>query len=127
MYKLFKAIFIERLGYETTDFSLIDKSETDILMTISLNNIICGLLCITTSNDIDKRAKILAYQIMNSEIDFFILLNEIDLVIMITDHKNTLIPQYIPLKNKNQIELICGKSFLKNLIANRGVEYYGIN
>ena len=52
---------------------------------------------------------------------------EKDLIILFTNHKNTLITKYIPLKNINQIELVCSKPFLKNLIANRGVEFYGIS
>ena len=121
---LFQKYIIDTMKFSVNDLELINRSETDLLFNIKLNNIECGLLSITTDKSLERSSIILSNYIKNTHFDFFINLNEYDLVVMLTDHKNTLIPQYIPLKNKNQIELICGKSFLKNLIANRGVEYY---
>ena len=115
------------MKFTKDDLSLINSTETDILFNVKLNNIDCGLINITTNDNLERSAIILTNYIKNSEFDFFILLNSKDLIVIMTDHRNSIIPQYIPLKNNNQIELICGKTFLKNLIANRGVEYYDCN
>jgi len=125
--KLFETYVLGIMGFEKSDISLIEKSETDVLFKVILNNIECGLLSITTKESLDRSSIILSNFIKKTIFDFFIILNEKDLVMMFTDHKGTLMPQYISLKNTNQIELICGKPFIKNLIANRGVEFYGID
>lgn len=113
--------------FDETDFSLVGQSEDNLLLKIKLNDIDCGLLSITTKDSLDRASIILSNTIKKTKFDFFILLNDKDLVIMFTDHQGSLLPQYIPLKNSNQIELVCGKPFIKNLIANRGVEYYAID
>lgn len=125
--KLFETYVLGMMNYDKSDFMLIEKTETDLMINIKLNDIECGLLFITLNESLDRPSIILSNFIKKTKFDFFILFNDKDLVVMFTDHRDRLIPQYIPLKNENQIKLICGKPFIKNLIANRGVEYYGIN
>ena len=124
---LFETVVLGTMGFDKSDLSLIEGSETDVLIKVTLNNVECGLLSITTKDSLERPCIILSNFIKQTIFDFFIILNDKDLVVMFTDHKGRLFPQYIPLKNTNQIELICGKPFIKNLIANRGVEFYGIN
>lgn len=125
--KLFKTIVLGTMMFDRSDFSLVGQSEDDLLLKIKLNNVDCGLLSITNKESLDRASIILSNVIKKTKYDFFILFNNTDLVVMFTDHENNLFPQYISLQNSNQIELICGKPFIKNLISNRGVEYYGID
>jgi len=115
------------MKFEKSDLTLIEKNHKNILINVKLNNIECGLISITTDESLERSSIILSNFIKKTKYDFFILLNDKALVIMFTDHVKTLIPQYIPLENTNQLELVCSKPFLKNLIANRGVEFYGVD
>lgn len=115
------------MKFDKSDLTLIDKNHKNILINVKLNNIDCGIISITTAESLERSSIILSNYILKTEYDFFILLNDTDLVVMFTDHEKRLMPQYIPLTNTNQIELVCSKPFLKNLIANRGIDFYGID
>jgi hypothetical protein len=125
--QLFNDIVINRLKYARDDLRLIDNTDDYWLFRVYLNSVSCGLLCLTTQTSLDRTTHILAHTIMHTDLDFFIAINTRDAVIVLTDHRGRLIPQHIPIAQSNQLELICGKPFIKNLIANRGVEYYGID
>ena len=55
------------------DLSLINSTETDILFNVKLNNIDCGLINITTNDNLERSAIILTNYIKNSEFDFLFI------------------------------------------------------
>jgi hypothetical protein len=117
-------VILKTLKYEKSDFKILDWNDEVWLFSIHLNDVFCGMLCLSTKEDLAYQTKILTHQIMNSELDFIILMNDKNAVIVMTDHSRSIIPQYVPTNNRNLLELVCSKPFMKNLIANRGVEYY---
>jgi len=121
-----KDVMIGKLQYNANDFKLLQSDNMNDLYKMIFNDIECGLLFISSKDTLDRETQILSTMIQkDSTLDFFILTNVKDTVVVFTDHKNTLVPQYIDMsKGLNLMELICGKPFMKNLISNRGVEYY---
>jgi len=119
-------VMIQKLGYVADDFISIKQTDTDALFKIKFNDIECGLLYISRKPELERETHILSTMIQKDKsLDFFILTNKKETVVTFTDHNGRLLPQYIDMKNGyNQMELICGKVFMKNLISNRGVEYY---
>lgn len=119
-------IMIDKLGYDYEDFIPLEITKEDELFKMKFNGVECGLLYVSRKNSLKREAVILSTMIQRDKtLDFFILTNKKETIITFTDHINTLIPQYFNMQNGyNQLELICGKTFMKNLIANRGVEYY---
>lgn len=125
---LFSHIVLGILKFDLSDLKLVERNETDVLLTVSLNSVTCGFIMLTGDQKLDRKAALLAEVIKSSKhFDFYILINSINAVAAFTDHQGSLFPQYIPLHKTNTLELTCSKPFLKNLIANRGVEYYGID
>lgn len=119
-------VMIAKLGYKETDFIPLETTHTDALYKIKFNEIECGLLYVSRKDTLDRETHILSTMIQNDKtLDFFILTNTSETVVAFTDHNGRLLPQYIDMRTGyNRMELICGKVFMKNLIANRGVEYY---
>lgn len=119
-------VMIDKLGYDFDDLIPLQITVNNELFKVKFNNIECGLLYITDEDTIDRETHILSTMIQKDEsLDFVIVTNTLDVVIVFTDHNNRIMPQYIDLRNGyNKLELICGKIFMKNLISNRGVEYY---
>ncbi len=105
------------------DLTLLESTNENALLKVKFNDVDCGLLMLTTDCDLNRKAIILSNTIKNTIFDFFILMNVDNIIVMFTDHQGNLFPQHISTKNENMVELVCSKPFLKNLIANRGVEY----
>lgn len=122
--ELLESVVVKIMKFDKeNDLTLLEGTNENALLKIKFNDVDCGLLMITTDDDLNRKAIILSNVIKQTTFDFFILLNPNDLVIMFTDHQGNLFPQHISTENKNMVELVCSKPFLKNLIANRGVEY----
>jgi len=121
--EIFEETVLSTMKFEREDLTLMQYSENDALFKIAFNEVDCGMLMITEEKDLNRKSIIMSNVIKKTIFDFFILMNDLDLVVMFTDHQGTLFPQYVQAKNKNMVELVCGKPFLKNLIANRGVEF----
>ena len=119
-------VMIKKLGYNNDDFIPMCITDADQLYKMRFNGVECGLLYVSRKDKLDRETHILSTMIQkDTSLDFFILTNKNESVVIFTDHNNSLIPQYIDMqKGYNRMELICGKIFMKNLISNRGVEYY---
>ena len=123
---LFTDVVLKTLKYDRSDLTILGDTNDVWLFGVHFNDVFCGLICLTTKTEkeFEIQYNLLTHKIVHSELDFFILMNDLDAMIVMTDHNKTILPQHIQLKKRGMLELVCGKPFMKNLIANRGIEYY---